>query len=146
MKAQIYTVQSLKGQTRGTDYIRFCLYHQQALCAKHFKCDHVMKPVVKAGNQFYSLWSPLTSFPAWYPSWIWRCSISYWCQEAQSGFHTAAIFLSQRINARMVWYCMAADLAFLVDITKHLTGWTLTSMDKMQWRANCMRTLRPFPN
>lgn len=27
-----------------------CIIHQQALCAKHLKCDHVMKPVVKTIN------------------------------------------------------------------------------------------------
>ena len=31
-----------------------CIIHQQVLCAKHLRCDHVIKPVIKAINSIRS--------------------------------------------------------------------------------------------
>ena len=38
----------------GNAFKLHCIIHQQVLCAKHLRCDHVLKPVIKAINSIRS--------------------------------------------------------------------------------------------
>lgn len=57
-----------------------CIIHQQVLCAKHLRYEHIMEPVIKA-NKLYPLQSTMPpSVPTVSkrdPCGIWRCCLSH---------------------------------------------------------------------
>ena len=113
-----------------------CIIHQQALCAKHLKFDHVMKPVVKAINSIRSkalyhrqFQQFLLDIQAEYGDVIYHNDVR-WLSRGSALQRFFALreeigqFLSEKGQpmeelSDPVWL---ADLAFLVDITKHLNA------------------------
>ena len=113
-----------------------CIIHQQALCAKHLKSEHVMKPVVKAINYIRSkalyhrqFQQFLLDIQAEYGDVIYHNDVR-WLSRGSALQRFFALreeigqFLSEKGQpmeelSDPVWL---ADLAFLVDITKHLNA------------------------
>jgi len=111
-----------------------CIIHQQALCAKHLKFDPVMKPVVKAINSIRSkalyhrqFQQFLLDIQAEYGDVIYHNDVR-WLSRGSALQRFFALreeigqFLSEKGQpmeepSDPVWL---ADLALLVDITKHL--------------------------
>lgn len=113
-----------------------CIIHQQALCAKHLKFDHVMKPVVKAINSIRSkalyhrqFRQFLLDIQAEYGDVIYHNDVRWLSrgsaiQRFFSLREEIGIFLGEKGQPMEeltdpVWL---TDLAFLVDITKHLNA------------------------
>ncbi|XP_072303167.1 general transcription factor II-I repeat domain-containing protein 2 [Eucyclogobius newberryi] len=111
-----------------------CIIHQEVLCAKHLKYDHVMKPVIKAINYIRSkalchrqFQQFLIDIQAEYGDVVYHNDVRWLCRgSALQRFCS----LRQEIGEFMakkgqsitelsdpVWL---ADLSFLVDTTKHL--------------------------
>ncbi|XP_078271885.1 general transcription factor II-I repeat domain-containing protein 2 isoform X1 [Rhinoraja longicauda] len=113
-----------------------CIIHQPVLCAKHLKFDHVMKPVVKTINfirskalnhpQFQQF---LLDIQAEYGDvlyhndvrWLSRGSAlqQFFSLRGEIGQFLTQKGQSMQELADTIWM---ADLAFLVDITKHLNA------------------------
>ena len=111
-----------------------CIIHQQALCAKHLKFDHVMKPVVKAINSIRSkalyhrqFKQFLLDIQAEYGDVVYHTDGSVGvphCCDSSLSEKKLGHFLAEKGQPMQelsdtVWL---ADFAFLVDITKHLNA------------------------
>ncbi|XP_063781329.1 general transcription factor II-I repeat domain-containing protein 2A-like [Pseudophryne corroboree] len=113
-----------------------CIIHQQVLCAKHLKYDHVMKPVIKAINYIRSralchrqFQQFLLDIQAEYGDVVYHNDISWLSRgSALQQFYSLrkeiGQFLAQKGQTMPelsdpVWL---ADFGFLVDITRHLNA------------------------
>ncbi|XP_072274649.1 general transcription factor II-I repeat domain-containing protein 2A-like [Pyxicephalus adspersus] len=111
-----------------------CIIHQQVLCAKYLKYDHVMKPVVKTGN-FIRAKAPchrqfkqfLLDIQAEYEDVLYHNDVRWLSQgSALQRFYSLRKEIKEFLETKgqpmrelsdAIWL---ADLGFLVDITKHL--------------------------
>lgn len=112
-----------------------CIIYQQAVCAKHLKFDHVMKPVVNAINSIRSK-APhhrrfqqfLLDIQAEYRDVIYHNDVRWLSRGSAMRFCSLREKIERFLGKKghpmeelsdPVWL---ADLAFLVDITKHLNA------------------------
>ncbi|KAK2847511.1 hypothetical protein Q5P01_010510 [Channa striata] len=97
-----------------------CIIHQQALCAKHLKFDHVMKPVEKAISSIRSKSLHHQQFQH-DVRWLSRGSAM---QRFFSLREEIGRFLGEKGEPmeELSHPVLLADLAILVDITKHLNA------------------------
>uniref|UniRef100_A0A3P9MHA2 SPIN-DOC-like zinc-finger domain-containing protein n=1 Tax=Oryzias latipes TaxID=8090 RepID=A0A3P9MHA2_ORYLA len=113
-----------------------CIIHQEVLCAKHLKYEHVMKPVITAINSIRSkarchhqFQQYLLDIQAEYGDVVYHSDVR-WLSRGSALHHF--YFLKEEIGQFLaskgqpmpelsdpVWL---ADLAFLVDITRHLNA------------------------
>lgn len=113
-----------------------CIIHQEVLCAKHLKYDHVMKPVIKAINYIRSkalchrqFQQFLLDIQAEYGDVIYHNDVRWLSRgSALQRFYSLREEIGQFLAKKgqpmpelsdPVWL---ADLGFLVDITRHLNA------------------------
>uniref|UniRef100_A0A3B3DZF4 SPIN-DOC-like zinc-finger domain-containing protein n=1 Tax=Oryzias melastigma TaxID=30732 RepID=A0A3B3DZF4_ORYME len=113
-----------------------CIIHQEVLCAKHLRYEHVMKPVITAINSIRSkaqchhqFQQYLLDIQAEYGdvvyhndvSWLSRGSAlhHFYCLKEEIGPFLASKGQLMAELSDPVWL---ADLGFLVDITRHLNA------------------------
>ncbi|KAK2816816.1 hypothetical protein Q5P01_025007 [Channa striata] len=129
-----------KVSEEGSNAIKLlCIIHQlgrEPLCAKHLKFDHVMKPVVKAINSISSkslhhqqFQQFLLNIQAEYGDVTYHSDVRWLCRgSAMQRFFSLREEIGRFLGEKgqpmeelsdPVWL---ADLAFLVDITKHLNA------------------------
>ncbi|XP_077340540.1 general transcription factor II-I repeat domain-containing protein 2-like [Lithobates pipiens] len=143
---ELLDLQSLTDQTRGKDLFvsvieeggkaikLHCIIHQQVLCAKHLKYDHVMKPVVKTINfirskamchrQFKQF---LLDIQAEYEDVLYHNDVRWLSRgSALQRFYSLKKEIGEFLETKeqpmreLSDPMGLADLGFLVDITKHL--------------------------
>lgn len=109
-----------------------CIIHQQILCAKHLKYDHVMKPVIKAINYIRSkalCHRQFQQFQAEYGDVVYHNNVRWLSrgsalQRSYSLRKGIGQFLAKKGQPMLelsdpIWL---ADFGFLVDITQHLNA------------------------
>ena len=126
-----------KASEEGSKAIKLqCIIHQQVLCAKHLKYDHVMKPVIKAINYIRSralchlqFQQFLLDILAEYRDAVYHNEIR-WLSRGSALQHFSSLRKETgQFLAKMgqpipelsvpVWL---ADFGFFVDITRHLNA------------------------
>ena len=111
-----------------------CIIHQQVLCAKHLRCDHVIKPVIKAINSIRSkalfhrqFQQFLLDIQGEYGDVVYHNDVRWLSRgTALQRFYALKKEIGQFMEDKgqpmpelsdTAWL---ADLAFLVDMTRHL--------------------------